>query len=508
MELAAIAPSGDLLRAIGKEETPPNPSRLIMALRQIGYSFEQAVSDLVDNSINARAATVLIRFICENERIRSVVIADDGVGMDADTLREAMRFGSEQERDPASLGKYGMGLKLASLSHARCLTVLTRQKARADGRRWTIEGIEHGWECERIDQADATLELDAPWGGLNLKHHGTLVVWDDIDKLPIGTRGLKETLRGLQKRLQLHLGLCFHRFLEDRRLRIVLDQQTAGEAEHSIKVEVAALNPFKYSRSGDASYPKVFRVELPGLGAVRAQAHIWPPNSEEPEYKLGNKAAARQGFYFYRNDRLIQAGGWNGVVQHETEPHSSLARVRVDLPIELDTKFGLNVQKSAVLVPTGFEKAVTIAEADDGETFERYRQRAQQVYRRKDIRAERDHPLVPVDGIARQLSEKAKALLAGEGSAVRPAAFEWTDFSNVDVFAIDRDARAILLNRLYRKALLGGARASRIDLPFLKLLLFFLLEEDLDTDRLSAPRKERLEHINALLVQALRHERE
>ena len=57
---------------------PPNPRRMIQALRQIGYSLEQSIADLVDNSINAKAQNVLIRFVTEGEKISSIIVADDG----------------------------------------------------------------------------------------------------------------------------------------------------------------------------------------------------------------------------------------------------------------------------------------------------------------------------------------------------------------------------------------------------------------------------------------------
>jgi hypothetical protein len=68
-------------------------------------------------------------------------------------------------------------------------------------------------------------------------------------------------------------------------------------------------------------------MRLAGVGEIPLDGHIWPPNSDQPEYQLGNRAAARQGFYFYRNNRLIQAGGWNGLLQNEAEP-SRTARWR------------------------------------------------------------------------------------------------------------------------------------------------------------------------------------
>src|SRR5208282_1396565 len=111
----------------------------------------------------------------------------------------------------------------------------------------------------------------------------------------------------------------------------------------SVRVEVPPLNPFAYHAPGNPDYPKTFRTKIAQASTLSLEAHIWPPNSELPQYKLGNKAAARQGFYFYRNGRLIQSGGWNGLVQHDSEPHGSLARTRIDLPPELDGTFGLNV---------------------------------------------------------------------------------------------------------------------------------------------------------------------
>ena len=111
------------------------------------------------------------------------------------------------------------------------------------------------------------------------------------------------------------------------------------------------------------------------------KAHIWPPNAKDPQYKLGGgRVAARQGFYFYRNKRLIQAGGWNGWREHDAEPHSSLARVAVDMPPELDRHFRLNVQKSKVDVPPNFVSALEAARSGVT-TFAHYVRDAVDVYR-------------------------------------------------------------------------------------------------------------------------------
>src|SRR5262245_58416811 len=98
---------GTSMRSSRSDCILPDPQRMIIALRQVGYSLEQAISDLIDNSINARASKVLIRFICDENRIRSCVIADDGQGVSESRMAEAMRFGSPEMTNSGSLGKYG-----------------------------------------------------------------------------------------------------------------------------------------------------------------------------------------------------------------------------------------------------------------------------------------------------------------------------------------------------------------------------------------------------------------
>jgi hypothetical protein len=382
--------------------------------------------------------------------------------------------------------------------------VFTRRDGVADARRWSVGSIEAGWACEQISESDAASAMASPWCGLDLSRHGTVVVWDEIDRLPVGARGFKDTLRQLQRRLQVHLGMTFHRFIEGtasgRTVRLLMDLQTDGAHEQPHFLEIRALNPFAYPSSGNPDYPKTYTVDLGGGGSFTAHACIWPSNSVDESYRLGNRASARQGFWFYRNDRLIQAGGWNGLVQNDTEPHSSLARVRVDLPESLDAQFGLNVQKSAVITPPTFVSAISAATSDDGSSFEDYRRAAQHVYRRTDLRAERDKPMVPGSGVPVRLRRMAAARLAGVQGG-REVDFTWADLvDESQVFEIDRDSRRILLNRRLR-----GAPGSDplVDVPLLKMCLFFMLQDDIDRDRISGARRERVETINAVLGKAL-----
>lgn len=483
------------------ESLAPDPGRLIIALRQIGYSLEQALSDLVDNSLSAGAANVLIRFLWCGERITGVAVVDDGDGMNADQLRNAMRFGSTDRIDHTSLGKFGLGLKLSSFSHARRLTVVSRQDGLTTGRRWTLDGIRRHWDCDIIDERQASVLIDAPWSPVDLQTSGTLVLWDDIDKLPVSGRGLRYTLNALYRRLELHLGLHFHRFIQRGLLNIQIDQQEQGNPEHQIRATIPALDPFGYGAAPLDGYPRIFMMHLAGVGEIPLEGHIWPPNSDLPEYRLGNRAAARQGFYFYRNNRLIQAGGWNGLVQNDAEPHGSLARVRIDLPPDFDSSFSLNVQKSSVIVPPGFVEAALDASDFSGQSFEAYRQTAQKVYRSREAKALRSRLPVPgaglPDSVVRQFDPEAES--AGETQRID---LRWETLDRLEMFRLDRETGCLLLNRQYRSRILAGLPPSRDDVPLFKALLFCLLGPDFQTGKPSERRRRELARINRILVAA------
>jgi len=488
-------------------EAPPNPKRMIEALRQIGYSLEQSIADLVDNSINAEAGNVLIRFVTKGEKIESIIIADDGHGMSATKLADAMKFGSEDEAAPESLGKYGMGLKLASLSFAKSLTVISRRANKTHAMRWTIKGISSGWLCDVLDETSSKNYYDSDWSGLDISRHGTLVIWDSIDKLATGQKGLQKTLRTIRNRLSNHIGLCFHRFIEDGSLNVFVDVQQSGEEIHRIRDEIYALNPFAYPVSGHQEFPKKLKSDIDGVGTLILDAHIWPANSDEPQYKLGGRTSARQGFYFYRNNRLIQAGGWNGVVQDESEPHGSLARIKVDLPPRFDKHFGLNVQKSAVIVPPAFVPGVQGAHADDGDTIARYRRKADSVYRKKDTGAIKHRPMILGEGVPKSVAKAARAEFSPSGERTRRVDFRWEYLSSGDVFKIDQANDTIVLNKIYRKSILCGMHPIKTDVPLFKTLIFFLAKEDINRSRMSGKRKEELDSINRLLAAAIKLEK-
>jgi hypothetical protein len=488
------------LQSSGTEKTPPDPSRTKMAFARVGYALPQAIADLIDNSIDAEAKTVLIRFLYDRKGVHRVFIVDDGKGMSEPVLSQAMRFGSTLPHRPEDLGQYGIGLKAASFSQCNTLSVITNSGKEIAGRRWTNESIGRDWLCEKLAAPGCKELLSAPWAELALQQHGTIVMWEELTGLQSGQSSPVETVNRAIEELAVHLGMVFHRFLSRNSIKIVIDTQFVGRRESTVPHFVEALNPFSYPKSGAQAYPKAFQISLEGIGTVILEAHIWPARTQEPGYRLGGgKVASRQGFYFYRNSRLIQAGGWNGYRDQDDEPHLSLARVSVNLPKGVD----VSIQKDKVdNLPKGFIEEVRQA-ATGSIRFTDFIKKAQEVYRSRGRPSEDDFPLVPRKGLSGDLRDAARKLLGENERRVRAVDFRWSAIEAGKVFEIDRDKQRIVLNELYRKSILYGRRRSENDAQLFKVMLFLLTHEYFDFQAMTKARAHFLEICNQLLLRSL-----
>jgi hypothetical protein len=335
-------------------ELIPSAGRLATSLRDIGYDTPAAVADLVDNSIGADATSVSIeiQFDGNDSWVR---VTDDGIGMSDTVLMEAMRFGSRREYGSHELGKFGLGLKAASLSQCRCVTVATRRTAKSPVRvaRWDLDHLEQSdrWEVRRMTATDCP-EAAAP-----LAHRvGTVVLWEKLDrmlhyKVPNGRWAL-DALAKLSMDIEDHLAMVFHRYLAgevDGRpgLTISLNGET-----------IQPWDPFSRDEPATISLPEQrLRVSHGGRAhAVLARPYVLPSEARFSGPAAHRRASGplkwnrQQGLYIYRCDRLIQAGGWNRL--RTVDEHTKLARISIDIPTELDALFRLNVSKTQVRVPT------------------------------------------------------------------------------------------------------------------------------------------------------------
>lgn len=485
----------------------PTPA-VLDALKQ-DYPIEASIADLVDNSIDARASLVLVRLFRRAGRLLGMCVADNGRGMSESEIDRAMQFAGRRDYSASDLGMFGLGLKTASLSQSDSVTVLSRSRGHAAvGRRWTEAGIKHAdWRCDVIAADDCASELRLRWGSLGVLGTGTLVRWDhvrDFDRLPVAE--IPKYVGALRRAITNHVGLKLHRILASGKVRILLDELDVDTGEQGLESSIEPLNPFP-DETGRRGYPRHFVIRVPEHGDLEVRAHIWPKKSTARGFKLETgKVAAHQGFYFFRHDRLVQDGDWNGV-RAKAEPHLSLARVEIDIPDALATYFRVRSTKRGVDVPRSFTSAVESAFAkDDPEIgFRDYLAAAEEVYRTRGEQQERP-VLKPGAGIPaavrKALERESVPFRPGDGMTLK-----WGTIPGKDFFWFDRETDEVVLNERYRTALLSGRKASSADLPVLRALIFFLLAPTLERERDSVAESGRLRALQSALIAAAELER-
>lgn len=338
-------------------EVIPAARRLVRSLRDMGYDFVQAVADLIDNSIAAGATRidVTFRYDGNNSWLR---VADNGCGMNGKTITEAMRYGADARAyESDDLGKFGLGLKTASMSQCRKLTVASRfdrDTKRIEARQFDLEHIEeeNRWEIFILGPAERSDILVAPL----LQNAGTVVLWDKLDRVldyrdPWGERARKGLLT-LTERLEEHLAMVFHRFLTGEARKIGSRSKRVSITLNGAPVE--PWDPFARTEPSTQTLdPQHFAVQVSGnSGTVRYQPYILPPekkfSSKEAHERCGgpNRWNNQQGFYIYRADRMIQSGGWSRM--RTPDEHTKLARVAIDFDPDLDEAFEISVNKTRV----------------------------------------------------------------------------------------------------------------------------------------------------------------
>ncbi|MCW1918032.1 ATP-binding protein [Rhodobacter sp. KR11] len=322
---------------------------MLESLRGLGYTTSTAIADIVDNSISAGASLVDIRFEWADAQ-SFVRITDDGLGMDDPELESALRLGAKDPRDSRSkddLGRFGMGLKTATFSQARRLTVATRKAGGAIAcLRWDLDRIHEGeagqWPLFEGPEAGSEPRIAA----LDTMEQGTIVLWETLDR--IVTQGFKPTdLADLVEQVDSHLAMTFHRLIGPR-LTILLNGR-----------KVQPWDPFLLGHASKRWESDEYR--LAGAPDVLVQCHVLPHRDFFPKPEVYDKAGgpagwtSQQGFYVYRNERLLLPGTWlrlgeRGKAWTKDEPHR-LARIRLDIPNTADAEWKIDILKSTAAPP-------------------------------------------------------------------------------------------------------------------------------------------------------------
>ncbi|OKK12052.1 ATPase [Streptomyces sp. CB02488] len=491
----------------GTKQLPP-AARYVESLTHQGYGFEAAIADLVDNSIDAGARNVVISFLRDDDRLVSLLVIDDGHGMGDDALDTAMTVGGREGYDESALGHFGAGLKAASLSHADSLTVISRTKrSPSTGRRWLTARAQVDFTCDIVDPGYCQ-ELVDRYDGL-IEWQGTIVRWDRVRAFDTITRGQADRyLNDAIEKMETHLGLYLHRFLarEDFNIDIVVeDVRTTEELDHR---GVEPIDPFGYRVPGRAGFPRTYTAPVEGVGEVALTAHIWPPKSPLVSYRGIGPLAERQGFYIYRNNRLVQAGGWNST--RSPEGHLALARIAVDLPPEPNDVFSLTVKKDGVTVTPAFARGLEQAMDSEGQAFGTYVQEAAATYREAAKRAtepQRKAVLPAGKGMDPKLRRTLRDELP-ELEGEDPIAFRWDTLPSDVFFELDREQREVRLNKEYRQLLNGGRRGGLNDAPVVKSMLYLMVNEIFQKERVRAVHTDNVALWNSVLVTAARCELE
>lgn len=341
------------------EISPPSAAAMLESLRAYGYSLNSAIADLIDNSITAKAKNVWIMLRWEGES-SWIVVRDDGIGMSEKQLSRAMVAGSQNpldQREKHDLGRFGLGLKTASLSLARSLTVASKRKSTPVAvRRWDLDYIAENktneWRLLKTGRDDSWEKL----ADLENQSSGTVVLLENLDKLCSGTVATSPSHRDefyhQIESLRDHLGMIFHRFLAaPSRLKIYIN----GDSHAQL---VKPWDPF-FSKH-KATEPKPL-IKIPfGKTTTIVQGFILPHKDmlTQDEYEEAGGPLGwnvHQGFYVYRGDRLLVSGSWlglrEGVSKWRAEEHYKLARIRVDITNEMDSDWKIDVKKSLATPP-------------------------------------------------------------------------------------------------------------------------------------------------------------
>ena len=325
---------------------PPYAPTLIESTRSIGYTLEAAIADIIDNSVSASASFIDIFFFPTVESY--IAILDDGEGMSADAIETAMRYGSQnpnEKRAANDLGRFGLGLKTASLSQCRTLTVVSKQGDKLEARQWDIDHVieKDDWSLIILDTEDEISAIPRIDSLMTLKF-GTLVVWQNLDRLRVGEMDFDKSMGRKMDEVRSHLSLVFHRYINGE----------PGLPKVQIRMNntpIIAADPFLVRRNTQVMSDETIYIND---STVIIRPYILPHISDmnQPEVDaLGGKEGLRksQGFYVYRNKRLLVWGTWFRMMRQGEL--SKLARVQVDIPNELDSLWTLDIKKSTAVPP-------------------------------------------------------------------------------------------------------------------------------------------------------------
>jgi len=335
------------------QEVLPDPKRVIEGLRDTGYQIETAIEDIIDNSIAAEATKIEVNLDMDIAGNIAVSISDNGFGMERDELIDAMRYGSKIRPNPASLGKFGLGLKTASTAFCRQLSVISKTSKGTEYAKatWDLDHVAKvgKWELALSTPSKDELKLLQDVAG---DGSGTLVVWNKVDRLlknyaDPGGAFAQKALDKVAFNLIAHSSMVYQRFLDHSDKRI-------GNIEIKINGKIVKpYNPFCPEESGEPVLERTVPVEISSKKTAEfiIRAYVLPNKwefSSPDAYFNSRPGNENQGIYVYRENRLIHGPDW--LRMYSKEPHMSLLRVEFSFNHKLDDAFHIDIKKSQIIL--------------------------------------------------------------------------------------------------------------------------------------------------------------
>ncbi|RYE57262.1 MAG: ATP-binding protein, partial [Sphingobacteriales bacterium] len=344
----------DRFRNLETADATPNAASLIETFRAIGYDIETAIADLIDNSISAGATEVRINFQW-NGADTSLYILDNGCGMTGHELKEAMRPGTKNplsEREEKDLGRFGLGLKTASFSQCRHLTVVSKSKeTQVSYWTWDLDYVSQSglWNLIKVEPDQEILDK------LEKLKTGTVVQWKSIDRVTKGYKSDEGSLKkflAITERMKAHLSMIFHRFIEAKQLSIWFQ-------DHEIK----PWSPFLSEHQRVQNFPSTDYCN----GQVIVKGYVLKHKSAFSADEFKAAAGVRgwndhQGLYIYRNNRMLVSGSWLGL--WAKEEHYKLARIAIDITSKVDSEWQIDIRKAIARLPGHLKEAIKNNAAD------------------------------------------------------------------------------------------------------------------------------------------------
>lgn len=326
------------------EDFSSDPLALLDSNRNLGYSIEEAVADLIDNSISAEATSIICKLEW-NDGNPIFRLHDNGKGMSEKKLIDGFKLGSLEQRNPKDLGRFGFGMKTASLSQARELIVISKQQDHKVCIRSLdldfIKEIKSKWNLKHCDPDDFKNEIHK----LNKEGHGTIICWKNWDRAPESN----DDFISLITKISNYAAVCFHRFIDE------------GIKIYSHDELLKSISPIPKDSEKYSEIPLKNHEDSKQTAYILKHPKFWKQDFDSMtqinSYKLFNGFTAQQGIYIYRCNRLLNPyGGWLGVIKPINS--SKLARVTIDYPNSADKLWSLDITKTNANIPYEFRKEI------------------------------------------------------------------------------------------------------------------------------------------------------